>query len=139
MFNIIIDTGFWIALFDPAKNPINNKEANRIADEIENHNLIIPFPTLYEFINSRLSRRESKMAFEKILASPKVIKLSDSKYKDQALKNFFHNSKFANNDVSLVDEIIKLIILDKKLKIDYLAAFDIGLINFANSNGVKKI
>ena len=136
---VVIDTGFWIALFDPAKDPKNNLEAERMAEEMEDEDLIIPFPTLYEFVNSRLSRREAKLQLERLLSKPNVIKLSDTKYKNKALENFFLKSKSDYSDVSLVDEIIKLIIADKSLKIDYIAAFDQGLLNYALSNGIRKI
>ena len=136
---VVIDTGFWIALLDPTKDLKNSIEAERIAEEIADEELIIPFPTLYEFVNSRLSRRDSKLQFERILNRPNVIKLSDSKYKHNALENFFIKSKSEFTDISLVDEVIKLIIADKDLKIDYIAAFDEGLLNYAISQGIKKI
>ena len=138
-FNIVIDTGFWIALFDPAKDPKNGLKAERIADVIIDENLIIPFPTLYEFVNSRLSRREAKFQLEMLLSRPNVIKLSDTNYKDEALESFFLKSKSDYSDVSLVDEIIKLIMADKTLKIDYIASFDKGLLNDALSKGIREI
>jgi len=136
---IVIDTGFWIALYDPTKDLKNSLEAEKMADEIEDEELVIPFPTLYEFVNSRLSRRDAKLQFERLLSRPNVIKLSDAKYKEKALDNFFLKSKSEYSDISLVDEIIKLIIADKSLRIDYIAAFDQGLLNDALSQGIKKV
>ncbi len=136
---ILIDTGFWIALYDPADDPKLTLEAERISEEIVDEEIIIPFPTLYEFINSRLSRREAKLEFEQLLKRPNVKKLSDTKYKEQALENFFLKSKFNYTDISLVDEILKLIIADKQINIDYIVSFDNGLLNDAISQGVKKI
>lgn len=136
---IVIDTGFWIALFDPTKDPKNGLEAERMAEEIADEDLIIPFPTLYEFVNSRLSRREAKLQLERLLSRPNIIKLSDTKYKNKALENFFLKSNSDYSDISLVDEIIKLIIADKSLKIDYIASFDQGLLKDALSNGIRKI
>jgi predicted nucleic acid-binding protein len=136
---IVIDTGFWIALYDPTKDPKNSLEAERIADEIEDEELVIPFPTLYEFVNSRLSRRDAKLQFERLLNRSNVIKLSDAQYKDEALDNFFLKGKLEYSDISLVDEIFKLIIADKNLSIDYIATFDQGLLNDALSQGIKKV
>src|ERR1035437_4158842 len=110
-FRIIIDTGFWIALLDP-KDFDNKDEAERIAEEIKDEDLIIPFPTLYEFVNSRLSRRDSKIQFETILNRTNIVRLSDTEYKEKALENFFLKSNSEYYDVSLVDEVIKLIIDD---------------------------
>ncbi|MBK7566221.1 MAG: PIN domain-containing protein [Bacteroidetes bacterium] len=135
---VLVDTGFWIALYD-TKQPENILEAERIANEIEDEEIIIPFPTLYEFVNSRLSRRDAKMQFEKLLTRPNVIKLSDTKYKAKALENFFIKSNQEYSDISLVDEVLKLIIADGTIKIDYIATFDSGLLNDALSQGIKKV
>jgi predicted nucleic acid-binding protein len=136
---VIVDTGFWIALYDPTKQPENYLEAERIANEIEDENIIIPFPTLYEFVNSRLSRRESKLQFEKLLGRPNITKLSVSKYKSKALENFFLKSNLEYSDISLVDEVIKLIIADNSIRIDYIASFDGQLLNEALSKGIRKV
>ena len=74
-----------------------------------------------------------------LLSRPNVIKLSDTDYKDEALENFFLKSKSDYSDVSLVDEIIKLIMADKTLKIHYIASFDKGLLNDALSKGIREI
>lgn len=137
--NVLVDTGFWIALFDPGKDPENQLEAERIADEIADEVIIMPFPTLYEFVNSRLSRRESKLLFERLLIRPNVIKLNDIKYRDIALKNYFAKKAHDFTDASLVDEVLKLIILDENLSIDYLASFDTGLVNAAMAHGVRRV
>jgi len=137
--NVLVDTCFWISLFDPTDDPKLTVEAERISEEIEDEEIIIPFPTLYEFVNSRLSRREAKTEFEKLLLKPNVTRLSDVKYKEKALENFFLKSKYEHSDISLVDEVLKLIIDDKQIKIDYIVSFDSGLIREALSKGVKQI
>ena len=114
-------------------------EVERIAEVIKDENFVIPFPTLYEFVNSRLSRRGSKIQFENILKSPNVQLLSDDEYKEEALENFFLNSKHSNLDISLVDEILKLIIIDPNVNIDYIVSFDDGLVNAAMALGIRNI
>lgn len=137
-FKVIIDTCFWIALLDP-KDFVNKSEAERIADLIEDQYLIIPFPTLYEFVNSRLSRRDTKVQFETIISRPNIIKLCDTEYKEIALENFFQKSNSYYSDVSLVDEVIKLILEDKLIGVDYIATFDLGLRNYAQSLGIHSV
>ena len=134
-FNILIDTGFWIALFD--KRDYLSNEADRIAKEIETFNCIIPFPTLYEFINSNLSRRDTRDQFERFIKQSNVFRISDKKYKKDAFKNVFLNMKHGKQDVSLVDEVIKLMLQDKNLKIDYFVSFDSALIKSASSMGIR--
>jgi predicted nucleic acid-binding protein len=138
-FKILLDTSFWIALYEPHKNIEYAQDAERIAEEIVDQDLIIPFPTLYEFINSRLSRRQTKIEFQRVLTRPNVTLLPDTEYREQALENFFLKSNHNYSDISLVDELIKLILQDRSLKIDYLVAFDDGLKNDAIAYGIKNI
>ena len=77
----LVDTGYWISLYDPTDDPHKTVGAERIASEIEDEEIIMPFPTLYEFVNSRLSRREAKLEFEKLLQKPNIKRLDDRKYK----------------------------------------------------------
>lgn len=135
----LLDTGFWIALYNPAKEPKNNSEAETIAEIIENEKIIIPFPTLYEFLNSKFSRKEYVQRFEKLISRPNFVKVYDKDYRDKALESFFINKNQTINDVSLVDEIIKAMIEDVNLKVDFLVSFDTGLKNFALSKGLKTI
>ncbi|WP_138481996.1 hypothetical protein [Dyadobacter bucti] len=134
---IIIDTCFWIALYNPEKHIQINDDINFISDFIEDQEIIIPFPSLYEFLNSKFSRRNDALHFQKLLSKPNYIKVDDSSYKDGALDSFFEKAINEFNDVSLVDEIIKEIISAKSFKIDYLISFDDGLNNYARSIGVK--
>jgi len=134
---IIIDTCFWIALYNPEKHIQINDDINFISDFIEDQEIIIPFPSLYEFLNSKFSRRNDALHFQKLLSKPNYIKVDDSSYKDGALNSFFEKAINEFNDVSLVDEIIKEIISAKSFKIDYLISFDDGLNNYARSIGVK--
>ncbi len=137
MFNILVDTCFWIALYNSRGNPKETEEAETIAGLIVDQRIVVPFPTLYEFVSSRLSRREIVLEFEKQLSKPNIEKLPDTKYRDKALENFFAKSNRNFGDISLVDEIIKLIIHDTNIKIDYIASFDKIVINEALSVGIK--
>jgi len=133
----IIDTCFWIALYSPEKEPEQSVEAEIISELIETSTIYIPYPTLYEFLNSKFSRKGLVFNFEKLLSRPNFIKVYDEKYREKSMSDFFEKAIKYKNDVSLVDEIIKGMIEDKKLKIDYLVSFDEGLKNFALSRGLK--
>jgi len=129
--NILIDTGFWIALYNPEREPVRSALADQYAELIQDQNIIVPYPSLYEFVNSRLSRGEAKHAFKTFIGRPNVIKVSDSKYNEIALESFFSKAIGGRADVSLVDEILILMLEDTSLRIDYIASFDQGLINQA--------
>lgn len=135
--NYLIDTGFWIALFNPGKEPEKSAEAEVIAELIESHNILIPFPTLYEFLNSKFSRKGIALNFQKLISRPNYIKICDKDYREKSILDFFNYAIQYKNDVSLVDEVIKGMIDDKNLKIDYVITFDLGLKNYALSRGIK--
>lgn len=137
--NILVDTGFWIALYNPEKEVERSKLADKYAEQIEDHNIIVPFPSLYEFVNSKLSRKEAKHEFKKVIERPNIIRISDSKYCELALERFFIKATGGYQDVSLVDEVILMMLEDDSLNIQYIVSFDQGLINQAASRNINLV
>lgn len=133
---VMIDTCFWIALYNPEKHAEKIEEVNTIAELIEDEEIIIPFPTLYEFLNSRFSRKNDALHFHKLISRTNYVKLDDREHREKALESFLEKAINEQNDVSFVDEVMKSII-ESELKIDYLISFDEGLKNFALSRGIK--
>lgn len=140
MKTIILDTYYWIAVFNPEKEKDKQEIVKFVSELIdENHyEILIPFPTLYEFLNSKFSRKKS-INIETELAKPKYIKIHDNEYRDKALNNFLQQISISNYDVSLVDEVIKEMIEDVKLRTDIIVTFDEALKNFARSMSVEVI
>jgi len=125
MNNIIIDTGYWYALFDARDK--YHVDANELADYLELGNILIPYPTLYESINTRFSKRPEWMEeFKKIIERDNVTLIDDSDYKESALNLTFESTLLQNRPISLVDTIIRIMLDDTNLKIDYLLSFNIG-------------
>lgn len=142
MKTILLDTGYWIALFSPEKEKENQDVVEHVSKLIDenNYTVIVPFPTLYEFLNSKLSRKgRQKFNLEAELSKQKYEKVYDEKYRKKALENFFKQFSFVNYDISLVDEIIKEMIEDTTLKTDIIVTFDNGLKNYARSMNVEVI
>ncbi|MDR2125752.1 MAG: hypothetical protein LBP63_02830 [Prevotellaceae bacterium] len=122
MLNVIIDSGFWFALYDPSDAYYT--EANNIAEHLNNNNVIIPFPTLYESINTRFMKNSTaKTEFENILKRSNVKIVDDEPVKNDALRITFTDESKKRN-LSLVDNIIRLILEDVNYKIDYLITFN---------------
>ncbi len=122
--NILVDSCFWIALYSPEEAE-RHQRALKIIDDMENNEVIIPWPTLYEFVNTRLARRKENLyAFEQFLLKPNVKKISDEEYKKLALQNVFELNKTRHSSISLIDEVIRQMILDGNLKIDFLITFN---------------
>lgn len=139
MKTLIIDSCFWIALFNPEKEAQHQDIVKLVVDAIDNHKILIPYPTLYEFLNSKFSRKDKVAQFYNQLSKPNFIKIDDSKYKKKALSNFFIKSTTIKEDVSFVDEVIKEMIDDNDLKTDFIITFDDALENYAYSKNVKSI
>jgi len=141
MKTIILDTGYWIALFSPEKEKEKQKtveEVTRLIDE-NNYSILIPFPTLYEFLNSKLSRKRDKINLINELSKSKYKKIYDDDYRDKALKKFSDQFSYSISDISLVDEVIKEMIEDEKLRTDSIVTFDEALRNYALSMSLEVI
>jgi len=124
-FNILTDSCFWIALFDPISNIQEHQHALSVVDDIVNENILIPWPTLYEFVNTRLARRQDNLLrFHQFLRKPNVHLIDDAKYKNPALEKTFEQTKFKYLTYSLIDQVLREMILDPNLKFDFLVTFN---------------
>lgn len=58
--NIIVDSCFWIALYDAREE--DYEWAEETWNKLQNGNkFLVPYPTMYEFINTRLMKREKSV------------------------------------------------------------------------------
>lgn len=123
MNNILIDTCFWYALFDARDS--NHHKALELVFYLELGNVILPYPTLYETINTRFTRnKEWVEEFEKVLKNKNVQILEDLEYKENGLALTMDSILNKNRPISLVDMVIRLMLEDVNLKIDYFITFN---------------
>lgn len=123
MNNILIDTGFWFGLYDKRDN--YHKESNDLVEYINLGQILIPFPTIYETINTRFAKnRDGIQSFENIINQQNVILIDDKDYKEIALELTFNSSIRMNKPYSLVDMILRLMLSDKTLNVNYLLSFN---------------
>ncbi|MDR1553116.1 MAG: hypothetical protein LBS69_06610 [Prevotellaceae bacterium] len=122
MINVIVDSGFWFALYDTG-DAYYTKAIN-IVEYLNMSNVIIPFPTLYESINTKFMKNTvAKTEFENILKRNNVTIVNDDSIKTDALRITFTDESKKRN-LSLVDNIIRLILEDVSYKIDCLITFN---------------
>ena len=119
---VLTDSCFWIGLLDSRDQ--YHEDAKVYAELIENHKIIVPFPCLYETISTYLIRKKLLDEFERILSKENIIFIYDEKYRDEAYDNVFKNTKKIGYTHSLVDSILREILIDDELKIDYLLSFN---------------
>ena len=117
---IAADTCFWFALFDPSDS--YHSEATILAEDLDIHQLVIPWPTLYEALNTRLLRRRHDLSrFKTMVEKPSTVLVEDGAYRDASLR-FVLNMKY--HTYSLVDHVIRSMIEDRSVKIDALITFN---------------
>ena len=125
----LLDSCFWIALYEERDK--NHKNAQKIAEYIFKTNLIIPWPTLYEFMNTRFARREHTIInFQKIIQGDNIILIEDNNYKKDSLNTFFNLNLLRKRELSLIDIIIRAIMEDINLKIDNLGRRKLPIYRF---------
>jgi len=120
--NVLVDTGFWFAFYTPSD--FHHANANVIANLLDNQRILVPWPTLYETINSVFVKRKDVIGnFNVLLKRPSVTLIDDANYKELALAE---SVAFAQRDryLSLVDSIIRQVIVDVSVKVDYLVTFN---------------
>lgn len=123
MNNILVDTGFWYALFDKSDSHYN--KAQEIANKLQYGKIIMPFPILYETLNTRFCKNKGWVSIFNTsyinVDTTRVI--SDDKYRVNALSQTI---MFSNNGraLSLVDVIIREMLDDVNLNIKSLITFN---------------
>ena len=139
MNNILIDTCYWFALFDNRDS--NHVKASSMMEYLEIGQLIIPFPTLYETLNTRFVNKPKWMeSFENILNRDNIHYLDDSHYKNIALSLMISSPTRRERPMSLVDLIIRLILEDVDNRIQYLISFNKrDFIDLCNKKGIPLI
>jgi predicted nucleic acid-binding protein len=109
---LIVDTGFWFALFDPGEtkwHPIARKKANHV----ESLKLIIPWPLMYETLNTRFVKNRWGMeAFERRLKKPDVEYIEDGGYREKAFAEVLEAARIAKRPIAFCDMIIRHIMSD---------------------------
>ena len=122
-YNIIVDSGFWYALYE--KRDEYHSKALELVEYLEMATIIIPFPSLYELMNTRFAKKVEYMeSFKKLIARENIVLVDDSSYKDTALELTIGSSINLKKPYSLVDMIIRLMISDVNLNIHYLLTFN---------------
>jgi predicted nucleic acid-binding protein len=119
--SILIDSCFWFSLYD--KRDSYHSKAIILAELISGNNLLITWPTLYETINTRFSKNLVWLnSFESHIYKSDTLLINDLGYRENVRSEIFSSTR----PLSLVDRIIRSILSDESVKIDYLLTFNTG-------------
>lgn len=121
----LVDSGFWFALFN--ERDTNHHAATRKSGILKALFYIIPWPTLYETLNTRFMRRaEAFHGFVSVfLKSPGAVILDDVPYRESALEKTL-GGRTRRRHLSLVDNVVREMISDRNLKLHCLFTFNPG-------------
>ena len=115
MKRLLVDTCVWYALLDARDK--RSGYAEKIEKTLNTNKLIVPYPVLYETLNTRFSHNEYKQCegIFKFLNDPtKCVRVPDDAYREKAMTIFEQNIK-TDREYALVDIIIRLMMDDVSL------------------------
>lgn len=116
---ILLDTGFLFALLSPRDE--HHERANRIYDQIEKFHGLVPWPVLYEVLNTKLVRGPDRLGRLKVLLqSPGIRRIADEPYREGALAECFEGGTSA----SLVDRVLAGVVLDPNVRVHAIVTFN---------------
>ena len=134
--NILVDSGFWFALYD-GRDQYHQQalEKSRLLDSVT---VLLPWPCLYETINTRFCKQRKAVAeFEAFLSRPGVVLLEDEPYRENALEAVFVNGRTGRRPLALVDMVLRLILEDPNVRKHGILTFNPG--DFADLCGKHSI
>lgn len=134
--NIVADSGFWFGLFNARDN--YHREACSIESSIAVHNLLVPWPSLYETMNTRLMRRRpDRDRFRTYLRRTSTILLDDVSYRSSSLNYVIDQ---VSTNLSLVDHVIRSMLEDPNMSISALITFNPSdFIDVCQARGIELI
>lgn len=121
---ILLDTGFWIGLLDSRDS--KHKSARALYTTIEAFHVLVPWPTLYEFMGTVLTKRRDQVSqLARLLLLRGVERIDDHPYRESALAACFHKDA-GKRPISLVDRVLRSMIEDTSIKLHAVVTVNPG-------------
>lgn len=119
---VLVDSGFFIALFNARDR--HHAAARRLGAWLDAALVVLPWPILYETVNTRLARRPENVArFGAIVRSPGTALLDDTPYREEAFATVLAQNA-ATRPLSLVDAVLCNVIEDVNVPISAMLTFN---------------
>ena len=134
---ILVDTGFWYAVFD--KNDCHREQALGMLEKyFDNaaYEVAVPFPTMYELLRTKFVKNKSALnEIRQMFQCGRITRVYDDCYRTAALDMTLSEPK---RNISLVDNIIRLMLDDKALSTKGLITFNVGdFADVCQKNGIE--
>jgi predicted nucleic acid-binding protein len=137
---VLVDTGVWYELFSSRdRNRERNKEqVKAIERSSQNDTILLPWPVMYETLKTKMVKDKPGLRnLEHQFSKPNMEFLPDLAYQEQSLIECFDSSLKKKRPLSLVDCLLRSLMLDRNLKIDQFATNNWG--DFANVCNKREI
>lgn len=123
-YSLLVDSGFWFAYYEPRDR--FHSQAIEKAVHLENASVLLPWPSLYETLNTRFVKRpEYIQHFESIAQRPSVVLLDDTPFREDAYRLTWSMALRGGRPLSLVDMVIRFMLDDVNTRIDYMLTFNV--------------
>lgn len=121
---LLVDTGIWIALFERRERDLLAPSVRReILDHLGAGPVLVPWPTLYETVNTRFAKDAAAMAnLAKVVTARGTVLLDDTPYRDGAREACFVTE--TTRRFSLVDGCLRRMLFDVGLRVKRFATFN---------------
>lgn len=134
---ILVDTGFWYAIFD--KKDCHREQALEMLEKyFDNaaYEVAVPFPTMYELLRTKFVKNKSALdEIRQMFQNGSITRVYDDSYRSAALDMTLSEPK---RNISLVDNIIRLMLDDKALSAKGLITFNVGdFVDVCQKNGIE--
>lgn len=136
MITICVDACFLIALYDEKEGKRHTEATNWFSEYIYKmpNKLVVPWPILFETVSTRMVKQKNRLHmleknFRTLKEQQRLELLNDLDYREKALEECFKETQkqpSSYRPLSLVDRVIRNMLSDVNLKIDYFMTFDIG-------------
>ena len=135
---VLVDTGFFIALFNERDQ--HHASARRLEEWLDFVPIVLPWPILYETVNTRLARQPQNLAkFGAIVRLPETLLLDDAPYREDSFAAVLAQNP-ARGPLSLVDAVLCNVIEDVNVPISAMLTFnDRDFLAVCHENNVELI
>ena len=119
---VLVDSGFFMALFNERDQ--HHASARRLEEWLDFVPIVLPWPILYETVNTRLARQPQNLAkFGAIARLPETLLLDDAPYREDSFAAVLAQNP-ARGSLSLVDAVLCNIIEDVNVPISAMLTFN---------------
>lgn len=136
MNNVFADAGFLIALYDSTDHYYATAQElfQENLDQPPFNRFAIPWPIMYESISTRFARDRRRVGLiqrdlKRMETRKQVQYVDDQSFRDQAFEELLREADKPPDHyraLSLVDRVVRLMLSDVNLKIDFFITFNRG-------------